>query len=182
MFGAMGSRLGTAVHTGTFRLSGRVDGVVGQNLLGASVLTLALSALLGLMAWGPALVFGIAPPMGVADFVVVSTVGGLLASVVVGAVSLGLAAGSVRFGWDLDNVTAPLVSTLGDLATVPALVLAATLADRSGLTEAVGASWDWRPWRPSWLPGVPPWLTYGGSSASRFLCWSLPACWTWWPA
>lgn len=138
VFGAMGSRLGTAVHTGTFRLSGRVDGVVGQNLLGASVLTLALSALLGLMARGTAIVFGIAPTMGVADFVVVSTVGGLLASVVVGAVSLGLAAGSVRFGWDLDNVTAPLVSTLGDLATVPALVVAATLADRSGLTEAVG--------------------------------------------
>ena len=139
VFGAMGSRLGTAVHTGTFRLSGRIDGVVGQNLLGASVLTLALSVLLGLMARGTAIVFGIAPTMGVADFVVVSTVGGLLASVVVGAVSLGLAAGSVRFSWDLDNVTAPLVSTLGDLATVPALVLAAaTLADRSGLTAAVG--------------------------------------------
>ena len=134
VFGAMGSRLGTAVHTGTFRLSGRVDGVVGQNLLGASVLTLALSALLGLMARGTAIVFGIAPTMGVADFVVVSTVGGLLASVVVGAVSLGLAAGSVRFGWDLDNVTAPLVSTLGDLATVPALVRAALIASTLGMT------------------------------------------------
>ena len=140
VFGAMGSRLGTAVHTGTFRLSGRIDGVVGQNLLGASVLTLALSALLGLMARGTAIVFGIAPTMGVADFVVVSTVGGLLASVVVGAASLGLAAGSVRFGWDLDNVTAPLVTTIGDLLTVPALVVAAAAAGRGSASTALAVA------------------------------------------
>ena len=137
VFGAMGSRLGTAVHTGTFRLTGRVDGVVGQNLLGAAALSLVLSALLGVMARGTAIVFGISPTMTLADFVVVSTLGGLLASVGVGAVTVGLAAGSVRFGWDLDNVMAPLVSTLGDLATVPALVAATLLADRGGMTDAV---------------------------------------------
>ena len=138
VFGAVGSRLGTAVHTGTFRLSARPDGVVGQNMLGAAVLSLALSAILGVLARGTAVVFGIAPTMSLADFVVVSTLGGLLASVVVGVVTVGLAAGSVRFGWDLDNVMAPLVSTLGDLATVPALVVAALLADRAGLTDALG--------------------------------------------
>ncbi len=138
VFGAVGSRLGTAVHTGTFRLSARPDGVVGQNMLGAAVLSLALSAALGVLARGTAAVFGIAPTMSLADFVVVSTLGGLLASMVVGLVTVGLAAGSVRFGWDLDNVMAPLVSTLGDLATVPALVVAALLADRAGLTDALG--------------------------------------------
>jgi mgtE-like transporter len=138
VFGAVGSRLGTAVHTGTFRLSARVDGVVGQNMLGAAALSLVLSAALGVLARGTAVVFGIAPTMTLADFVVISTLGGLLASVAIGVVTVGLAAGSVRFGWDLDNVMAPLVSTLGDLATVPALVVAAMLANRAGLTDAVG--------------------------------------------
>jgi mgtE-like transporter len=78
--------------------------------------------------------------MTLADFVVVSTLGGLLASVVLAALTVGLAAGSVRFGWDLDNVIAPLVTTLGDLLTVPALVLAAVLADRSGLTDGLAAA------------------------------------------
>ncbi|HEX4531749.1 MAG TPA: divalent cation transporter, partial [Acidimicrobiia bacterium] len=32
VFGALGSRLGTAVHTGTFRMSARLDTLVGQNL------------------------------------------------------------------------------------------------------------------------------------------------------
>ncbi len=139
VFGAMGSRLGTAVHTGTFRLGLHSEGVVIQNLTAAAVLTLVLSVVLAIMAKGTAIVFGISPTMTLADFVVVSVLGGLLASVGVGLATMGLAAGSVRFGWDLDNVMAPLVSTLGDLATVPALVLAAAVAGRSGVTGLVGA-------------------------------------------
>ncbi|MBC8194776.1 MAG: magnesium transporter [Acidimicrobiia bacterium] len=140
VFGAMGSRLGTAVHAGTFRLGLHSEGVVIQNLTAAAVLTLTLSVVLAVMAKGTAIVFGISPTMTLADFVVVSVLGGLLASVGVGLVTMGLAAGSVRFGWDLDNVMAPLVSTLGDLATVPALVLAASVAGRSGVTGLVGAA------------------------------------------
>src|SRR6266404_657487 len=32
VFGALGSRLGTMIHAGTFRLSARVDTPVGQNM------------------------------------------------------------------------------------------------------------------------------------------------------
>ena len=107
VFGAMGSRLGTAVHTGTFRFSLHPDGVVGQNLLASAVLTLSLSTVLAVLAKGTVVVFGLSPTMTLADFVVVSTLGGLLASVVLAALTVGLAAGSVRFGWDLDNAIAP---------------------------------------------------------------------------
>ncbi len=139
VFGAMGSRLGTAVHAGTFRLGLHSEGVVAQNLTAAAVLSLTLSVVLAVMAKGMAIVFAISPTMTLVDFIVVSVLGGLLASVGVSLATMGLAAGSVRFGWDLDNVMAPLVSTLGDLATVPALVLAATVAGRNGLTGLVGA-------------------------------------------
>src|SRR3954453_19442893 len=43
VFGALGSRLGTAIHTGTFRLSPRMDTVVGQNLAAAISLLLSIS-------------------------------------------------------------------------------------------------------------------------------------------
>ena len=81
----------TAVHRGTFRLSARPDGVVGQNLLGAAALSLVLSAVLGLMARGTTIAFGITPTMTLTDFVVVSTLGGLMASVFVGAAKIGRA-------------------------------------------------------------------------------------------
>src|SRR3954451_6062594 len=41
IFGALGSRLGTSIHTGTFRLSTRRDTVVGQNLASSMALTLS---------------------------------------------------------------------------------------------------------------------------------------------
>src|SRR5690606_26798148 len=67
------------------------------------------------------------PTIGLADLALVSVAGGTAASLPVLAATLGLAAGAVRFGWDLDNVTAPLVSTLGDALTLPALWLATGL-------------------------------------------------------
>lgn len=127
IFGALGSRLGTAIHAGTFRLSLRPSSVVGENLLASLTLTLGTSVALAVMAKGAALVFGVANSITLVDFIVVSVIGGLLASVAVVLTALALTAGSVRFGWDPDNVTAPLVTAVGDVATVPALVLATGL-------------------------------------------------------
>ena len=85
--------------------------------------------------------------------------GGALASLPVLAATLGLAAGAVRFGWDLDNVTAPLVSTLGDVLTLPALWLATGLLGFGLVTHRPGLgarrsspSARWRPGAISSLP------------------------------
>src|SRR5438105_13222678 len=43
IFGALGSRLGTSIHTGTFSLSRRADTIVGQNVVASMVLTLSIS-------------------------------------------------------------------------------------------------------------------------------------------
>src|SRR5215212_8346324 len=57
VFGALGSRLGTAVHTGTFQISGpnrqawsRRDTVVGQNLAAALSMSLSVSLVLAFLA------------------------------------------------------------------------------------------------------------------------------------
>src|SRR5437870_12003839 len=42
IFGALGSRFGTAIHTGTFTLSRRRDTVVGQNIIASLSLTLSV--------------------------------------------------------------------------------------------------------------------------------------------
>lgn len=131
IFGALGSRLGTAIHAGTFRLSFRPSSVVGENLLASLVLTVGTSVALAVMAKGAAVAFGVADSITVVDFIVVSVIGGLIASAAVVVTALALTAGSVRFGWDPDNVTAPLVTAVGDVATVPALVLAAGLVGQT---------------------------------------------------
>lgn len=128
IFGALGSRLGTAIHAGTFRLSLRPSTTVGENVLASVMLTFATSVLLALLAKGAAVAFGVANSMSLVDFVVVSLIGGFLASALLLVTALALTAGSVRFGWDPDNVTAPLVTAVGDVATVPALVFASRFA------------------------------------------------------
>ena len=137
VFGPLGSRLSTAIQTGTFNWSWRADSLLGQNVIGAMVTSLA--AAVGLAAVAEIVAISVRDGqdevIGVADFIVVSVVGGTLASIVVLAITIGLAVASVRFGWDLDNVTAPLVMASGDVMTLPALVLATTLIQRGDLTR-----------------------------------------------
>lgn len=139
VFGPLGSRLSSAIRAGTFGWSWRVDSLLGQNVLGAMAISLAAAVGLAAVAQLAAgwLRDGDVAVIGLADFVVVSVFGGTLASIVVLGITLGLAVASVRFGWDLDNVTAPLVSASGDFVTLPALVLATLLIQRGSLTRAL---------------------------------------------
>ena len=137
IFGALGSRLGTAIHAGTFRLSGRRDSVMAQNAVASVALSLALGVVLAIMAKGIALAFNVSPTMSLADFVVISALGCLIAAFVVLAITLATTAGAVRFGWDLDNVVAPMVTVAGDVVTLPSLVVAAELAGFDILTPSM---------------------------------------------
>jgi mgtE-like transporter len=137
IFGALGSRLGTSIHTGTFRLSWRRDTVVGQNVLAAAALTLAVSAALAVLAKTIASAFGVSDTISLTDFFVISIVGGVVGSIFVLALTLGVAALSVRRGWDMDNVAAPLVTAAGDMVTLPALFLATFLVGIQGVTVSI---------------------------------------------
>jgi mgtE-like transporter len=140
VFGALGSRLGTAVHTGTLRFTRRPDTVLGQNVVAAAVLTVSTSAALAVLAKAVAVGFGITDSISIVDFMVISVVGGLLASVLVLVVTVGLAAASARFGWDPDNVMAPLVTAIGDLVTLPLLYLATLLLGFGLLDDLIAAA------------------------------------------
>jgi mgtE-like transporter len=137
VFGALGSRLGTAIHTGTFQLSRRRDTVVGQNLAAAIAMSLGISLVLAILAKSIAVAFGIENTISVADFVVISVIGGFLSSIVVMGITVGVATLSVRRGWDLDNVSAPIVTAAGDMVTLPALFLATYLVGFQWVTPII---------------------------------------------
>ncbi|HVF14571.1 MAG TPA: magnesium transporter [Acidimicrobiales bacterium] len=139
VFSSFGNRLSTSIHVGTFSLSLRPRTLVGQNVVASLVLTLMLSLLLAVVAKVVGVALGVADTISVLDLALISVVGGLLASLVVLVATIALAAGSVRHDWDLDNVTAPIVSTLGDVLTLPALWLASLLVvDFPGVSDVLG--------------------------------------------
>src|SRR4249920_521873 len=102
VFGAMGSRLSTAIHTGTFQMSRRPDTVVGQHLAASISLSLSISLVLAVLAKGISVGFGLENTISIADFVVISVVGGFLSSIVVMAMTVAFAPVSVRRDWELD--------------------------------------------------------------------------------
>ena len=138
IFGALGSRLGTTIHTGTFELSRARDSVVGQNVWAAACLSIAMSGVLAVLAKAVAIGFGLQNSIGVHEFLVVSVVGGLLSSSVVLAITLLVARTAARREWDLDSVTAPIVTAAGDIVTLPSLWLASHLLQFASVTRVLG--------------------------------------------
>jgi mgtE-like transporter len=67
--------------------------------------------------------------LSVFDYVVISTVGGILAGILLLGITVLVARLSVARGWDMDNIAAPMLTAAGDILTLPALVLAAYLID-----------------------------------------------------
>ena len=139
IFGALASRLGTSIHTGLYQPTRERGGVLYQNTYAVTVLTLAISLLLGVLATVFSLAFGV-ESIGVIDFVVISLVGGVLSSVVVGAMTVALSRAAYRRGWDLDSVAAPLVTASGDMVTLPALFVATWLAGIRWVTPSIAAA------------------------------------------
>src|SRR5262245_4925433 len=127
VFGALGSRLSTMIHAGTFRVSNRIETQVGQNAAAAFALSLSVSVVLAILAKTLSAAFGLAHTISMVDFFVVSIVGALLASIVVLVITVAVAGFCARRELDLDNVAAPIVTAAGDVITLPSLFLATYL-------------------------------------------------------
>ena len=127
VFSALGSRISTSIHAGDYRASLRLGSVMGDNAGASLMLTAVTSLALAVIAAAVSVVFGVDGQVSVLSLVTISIVGGLLASAVVLVITLALVAVAVRQEWDLDDLVAPVVSTFGDVVTVPALWLATFL-------------------------------------------------------
>jgi mgtE-like transporter len=138
IFGALGSRLGTSIHAGLYAPTRERGGVLYQNVAAVVVLTVTVSLLLGVVARTLSVAIGV-ESISILDFMVIALVGGVLASLVVLAFTLGLARRAYRRGWDLDSVAAPLITAVGDMASVPCLFVATFLVRKPGVTPTVAA-------------------------------------------
>src|SRR5262245_13286506 len=126
IFGAIGARLGTSTAAGVFEGTWSRSGVRYQNAYTAVVTTFSSSLYLAALARFAAVAFGF-PSISFLDFVTISVVGGVLGSVIILLLTVGLSVLSYRRGYDLDTVSTPLVTAAGDMVTIPTLYLATYL-------------------------------------------------------
>ncbi|HEV2906739.1 MAG TPA: magnesium transporter [Actinomycetota bacterium] len=139
IFGALGSRLGTSIHSGLFEPSLRREGVLYQNVYAATVLTLSISVVLGVLAKTFSVAFGVSS-ISLVDLVVISVLGGVISSLVVGAFTVLLSIQAHRHGWDMDSVSSPLVTAAGDVVTIPSLFVATFVVNIKAVTSVVAIS------------------------------------------
>jgi len=140
IFGALGSRLATSIHAGTFRMSRRPETLVMQNVIASGVLSLVTAVALAILTKVLSPIFGLDSVVAISDLLVLSAVGALLSFLVLIAVTLAMAARSAQHGWDLDDVNAPLVSAVGDVVTLPALLVASLLLEIDLLTKILAVA------------------------------------------
>ncbi|MEX2532243.1 MAG: magnesium transporter [Gemmatimonadota bacterium] len=137
IYGALASRLSTALHLGTYEIEFRRRGFMGRQLEATTLLTIGTSVIIAVVAW----IFGAAlglEPIPVWKLVVIATLGGALASVFLVAVTVVLSRVAQLRDWNMDDVGAPSVTVIGDILTVPAILLAAMIVDHEPVALLLG--------------------------------------------
>jgi mgtE-like transporter len=137
IFGALGSRLATGILTGQFTPELARRNYLGRQIEASTILSFTSATQAGVLAWGISVALGL-NTVGVLELVAVSLVGGLLSSLVLFFVTVGMARRSNRRGWNMDDVGAPIITATGDLVTLPALLLAALLLRWETVALSIG--------------------------------------------
>lgn len=126
IFGAIGARLGTSTHAGLFEVTSDRGSVLYGNVYVGIITTFSSSLYLAALASLAAAAFG-ESAISFWELVTISVVGSALGSALILLVTVGLSVLSYRRGYDLDAVATPMVTALGDMATLPTLFLATFL-------------------------------------------------------
>ncbi len=102
------------------------------------ILTVVMSIFLASMARIFSLILGF-ESIGIVDFTVISVLGGIFSGILMLPTTILIALKSYENGWDPDNVTTPLITTAGDLFTLPSIILAVQILlwIRNGFFEVI---------------------------------------------
>lgn len=138
IFGAIGTRLGSATAAGVFEPTLARHGVLYRNVYVAIVTTFSSALWLAVLAKLASAAFGY-PSISIWGLVTISVVGGALGSIVILGITVGLSLQSFRRGWDLDSVSTPMVTALGDMVTLPTLFLASLILESPVVNAAAVA-------------------------------------------
>lgn len=127
--GALASRLGTGLHQGVIDPEGLWGPEVKTNVGASIFLTFMVSIATGVLAFFVTVLTGLHPLTFYLfkTLTLIALIAGLLSSFVLIGLTVLIALLSYRRGWDPDNVTSPLMASIGDFFTVISLYLGVLL-------------------------------------------------------
>ncbi len=126
IYASLGARLGSALHTGQLSPHEKGSSLLREEILVVLVQTLLGTLFLAMVGRMTAILLGI-PTVSMVELAVTAMVGALLAGAVELLVTVRVAMSAHKRGWDPDNVTAPIISAVADLVSIPSLLGSAML-------------------------------------------------------
>lgn len=122
--GSIGARLGSAAHMGLLSGDSRREEIT-ENVLAGLTLSATMSTVAAALGYATTWLLGHAPgdPVGL---VVVSVAAALTSGVLLSGVTVATVLLAHRRGLDPDNVTSPILATVGDIVTLAFLFFYAT--------------------------------------------------------
>ena len=122
---ALGSRLGSAYHLGIIDADNLWNVELKQNILGSLLLSLIMSFIIGVLAYGTSLLLHVQPdPLLLIAIVVVA---GILSSLILILLTIIIIYLVFKRGYDPDNITGPALATFGDVISMLCLFGSALL-------------------------------------------------------
>lgn len=123
--GAMGSRLGSAIHMGLIGRGNLWNEEAWQNVAAALILSVVLSFLAGVLSHFTSILLGLGSA-GLSRLLLIATLAGTAAGVAQVGITFGIILIAFRRGLNPDNVTTPSLATVGDIITIVLLLLVAS--------------------------------------------------------
>ncbi|RLF11691.1 MAG: hypothetical protein DRJ68_03875 [Thermoprotei archaeon] len=123
----IGSKVATALHLGLVRPKLERNPYLGRNAAAILLIAVASSFYLTFLASAVSYMAGFAniAPLKVLEVTLLSGISLALVTLVVGIVVAFI---TYKYGWDPDNTTIPVITSIGDVTGVLLLLLAASLA------------------------------------------------------
>lgn len=129
IFGAVGARLGSAFHLGQITSFSLKNDIVKTNVLSSVYLSVIFPVMLASLASLFSRLLGYKGAT-ISTFITIAFIGSIVAGSILLVVTFFIAFTAYGRGWDPDNVTAPLIASIGDIITLPSLLFAAWLTLR----------------------------------------------------
>lgn len=114
---ALGSRLGSGFHLGVIDFSRTWKREVKENIKASLFLSSIMSIVIGIFAYGTCRLFGF-PSMGILYFVGIALMAGFVSGLTLSALAIVTVYAAFRRGYDPDNITGPVLATIGDVITI----------------------------------------------------------------
>ncbi|MHA1208363.1 MAG: magnesium transporter [Candidatus Freyarchaeota archaeon] len=125
---ALASRIGTGTHLGFISWDLGFNDELKNNIYAALLMSVLLSAVLGALGYFVSVILNV-QGVSFVQLLLVSLIAGAVAGFMQAGITVFISLYAARRGIDPDNVTIPIVATLGDVISVLCIFLAVRVVD-----------------------------------------------------